>query len=263
MSTASTGAPDPETSARQDDDAMPPSFPPAQPTAPAPDPAPRRGAWLRETVLVLLSALVLSILIKSFLAQAFFIPSGSMEDTLAVGDRVMVNKLVPGPFELERGDIVVFVDPGGWLGSTPEDTRPAWQQTLTDLFTWIGLLPQDAGHHLIKRVIGVGGDRVTCCTDDGLLTVNGEPVTEPYLKPGTSPSDVPFDIVVPEGHVWLMGDNRSNSEDSRAHLGDPGGGMVPVENIVGRAFVLLWPADRIALLNGAEDAFARVPEATP
>ncbi|MHB1064851.1 MAG: signal peptidase I, partial [Georgenia sp.] len=226
-------------------------------------PARRRGGWIRETAIVMVSALVLSILIKTFLAQAFFIPSGSMEDTLAVGDRVMVNKLVPGPFELDRGDIVVFVDPGGWLGSLAQDTRPAWQQSLTSLFTWIGLLPQDAGHHLIKRVIGVGGDRVTCCTEDGRLSVNGEPVTEPYLKPSTSPSDVPFDVVVPEGHVWVMGDNRSNSEDSRAHLGEPGGGMVPVENIVGRAFVLLWPPDRITLLNGAEDSFARVPATVP
>lgn len=266
MSTASTGTPDPETPSADGvahpAGEMPPSFPPPE-TARQPEPTHRRGGWLRETAIVMVSALVLSILIKSFLAQAFFIPSGSMEDTLAVGDRVMVNKLVPGPFELERGDIVVFVDPGGWLSPTAEDARPAWQQTLTDVFTWIGLLPQDAGHHLIKRVIGVGGDRVTCCTDDGLLTVNGEPVTEPYLKPGTVPSEVPFDVVVPEGHVWVMGDNRSNSEDSRAHLGDPGGGMVPVDNIVGRAFVLLWPADRIALLDGAEKTFAAVPETAP
>lgn len=265
MSTTSTGAPDPETPGPGDGEPMPPSFPPAEPAVhPRPTaPAPRRGGWIRETAIVMVSALVLSILIKTFLAQAFFIPSGSMEDTLAVGDRVMVNKLVPGPFELDRGDIVVFVDPGGWLGPLAPDTRPAWQQSLTSLFTWIGLLPQDAGHHLIKRVIGVGGDRVTCCTQDGRLSVNGEPVTEPYLKPGTSPSDVPFDVVVPPGHVWVMGDNRSNSEDSRAHLGEPGGGMVPVENIVGRAFVLLWPPDRITLLNGGEASFARVPAPVP
>ncbi|WP_043502142.1 signal peptidase I [Georgenia sp. SUBG003] len=211
----------------------------------------------------MVSALVLSVLIKTFLAQAFYIPSGSMEDTLELGDRVMVNKLAPGPFDLDRGDVVVFVDPGGWLGELPPDTRPAWQRTATEVLTWIGLLPQDAGHHLIKRIIGLGGDTVECCDTEGRLTVNGEPVDEPYLKAGTDPSEMEFSATVPEDHVWLMGDNRSNSADSRAHLGDPGGGNVPVRNIVGRAFVVLWPADRITLLDNPEQTFAKVPEPSP
>jgi signal peptidase I len=240
---------------------------PARPEVPAPvEPAakrpakPAKGGWFRESVTVMVFALVLSILIKTFLAQAFFIPSGSMENTLLVGDRVMVNKLAPGPFDLERGDIVVFVDPGDWLGDLPPDTRPQWQQTMTQVLTFVGLLPQDAGHHLIKRLIGLPGDRVACCTDQGELTVNGQPIEEPYLKPGTDPSDVPFDVVVAPGSVWVMGDNRSNSEDSRAHLGEPGGGMVPMKNIVGRAFVVLWPADRFTILNNPEQTFAKVPE---
>ncbi|UNX55896.1 signal peptidase I [Georgenia sp. TF02-10] len=271
---------------------MPPSFPPAEPgpgpgpgTAPARRPGrgtdhprsagaapagragrrgkdarPRRGGWFRETFTVLVSALVLSVLIKTFLAQAFYIPSGSMEDTLELGDRVMVNKLAPNPFDLQRGDVVVFVDPDGWLGELPPDTRPAWQRTVAEVLTWVGLLPQDAGQHLIKRVIGLGGDEVACCTAEGQLTVNGEPLEEPYLKPGAAPSETEFDVVVPADHVWVMGDNRSNSADSRAHLGDPGGGMVPVDEIVGRAFVVLWPLDRIALLNNPEDTFAGVPD---
>jgi signal peptidase I len=250
--------------------AMPPSYPPrATPprdhgrrTAPE-DAQARKGGWFRETLTVLVSALVLSVLIKTFLAQAFYIPSGSMEDTLELGDRVMVNKLAPGPFELDRGDIVVFVDPGGWLGQLPPDTRPAWQRTATEVLTWVGLLPQDAGHHLIKRIIGVGGDTVECCDAEGRIMVNGEPIDEPYLKAGSAPSETEFEVTVPADHVWLMGDNRSNSADSRAHMGDPGGGTVPVKNIVGRAFVLLWPADRITLLDNPEETFANVPEPAP
>ncbi|WP_240646089.1 signal peptidase I [Georgenia sp. SYP-B2076] len=299
MSTSSTGTPDsaPQDPGREGRaelgadarEAMPPTYPPSHEpasTAPARPPAasgngrfrgtpdrlggapnhagsekaPRKGGWFRESVTVMVSALVLSILIKTFLAQAFYIPSGSMENTLAVGDRVMVNKLAPGPFDLERGDIVVFVDPGGWLGELPPDTRPQWQQTMSQVLTFVGLLPQNAGHHLIKRIIGVGGDTVACCDDQGRLTVNGTSIDEPYLKAGTSPSDVAFTAEVPEDHVWLMGDNRSNSEDSRAHLGDPGGGMVPVSNIVGRAFVVLWPAERIKLLNNPEATFAKVTD---
>ncbi|MPV38211.1 signal peptidase I [Georgenia subflava] len=257
---------------------MPPSYPPGRPAghedAAGTDPRggaagrvprteeSRRGGWFRETVTVMVSALVLSILIKTFLAQAFYIPSGSMQDTLAIGDRVMVNKLAPGPFELDRGDVVVFVDPGGWLGEMPPDNRPAWQQTAIEVLTWVGLLPQDAGHHLIKRIIGLPGDNVVCCSADGQLVINGEPIEEPYLKPGTNPSEMEFDVEVPADRVWLMGDNRSNSEDSRAHLGDPGGGMVPIEQIVGRAFVVLWPADRLTLLSNPEETFADVPEAS-
>ncbi|PFG38499.1 signal peptidase I [Georgenia soli] len=251
--------------------AMPPSYPPR--SAPGPERAQQgsvggrtatsRGGWFRETLTVMVSALILSVLIKTFLAQAFYIPSGSMENTLELGDRVMVNKLAPGPFELDRGDIVVFVDPGDWLGELPPDTRPAWQRTATQVLTWIGLLPQDAGHHLIKRIIGTGGDTVECCDAQGRLMVNGEPIDEPYLKPGTEPSEMEFSVTVPEDHVWLMGDNRSNSADSRAHLGDPGGGSVPVKNIVGRAFVVLWPADRITLLDNPEKTFAHVPEPSP
>jgi signal peptidase I len=261
----------------EEGDGAPPTFRPeagrtmpARPEVPAPVPPaaakrpakPAKGGWFRESVTVMVFALVLSILIKTFLAQAFYIPSGSMEDTLLVGDRVMVNKLAPGPFDLDRGDVVVFVDPGDWLGDLPPDTRPQWQQTMTQVLTFVGLLPQDAGHHLIKRLIGLPGDRVVCCTDQGRLTVNGEPIEEPYLKPGTDPSDVPFDVVVAPDSVWVMGDNRSNSEDSRAHLGEPGGGMVPIENVVGRAFVVLWPADRFKLINNPEQTFAKVPEPT-
>lgn len=218
-------------------------------------------AVLKETFLVLVTALALSLLIKTFLAQAFFIPSASMQDTLIEGDRVLVSKLTPGPFEIERGDVVVFKDPGGWLGPFGTASSSPWKSTAAQVLTFVGLLPQDAGEHLIKRVIGLPGDRVACCDAEGRLTVNGEPIDEPYLKPGSLPSEFEFDVRVPEGHLWVMGDNRQNSQDSRAHLGDPGGGMVPVEDVVGSAFVVLWPLDRIALLQDPDETFEAVPAA--
>ena len=221
---------------------------------------PRKGGLLRETVIVLVTALVLSVLIKTFLVQAFFIPSSSMEDTLAIGDRIMVNKVATATDDIQRGDIVVFVDPGSWLPEAQADTRAPWQRAMGDVLTFVGLLPQDAGHHLVKRVIGVGGDEIECCGDDGRLTVNGEPIDEPYLKPGTQPSATEFHVSVPEGHLWVMGDNRSNSEDSRAHMGEPGGGFVPLDNVEGRVFVVLWPMSSIGLVDSPEQTFADVPE---
>jgi len=219
----------------------------------------RKGGWLRETAIVVVSALVLSVLIKTFLVQAFFIPSGSMEDTLAVGDRVLVSKLAPGPLDVNRGDVVVFVDPGGWLDAPPDD-RSSLQQGFEEVLTFIGLLPQNAGEHLIKRIIGTGGDTVECCDDEGRLTVNGVGIDEPYLKPGVSPSESEFSVTVPEDHLWLMGDNRSNSQDSRSHRGDPGGGAVPMSNVVGTAMVILWPLDSLTVLRNPGDTFAEVPE---
>ncbi|MGO1510209.1 MAG: signal peptidase I [Actinomycetaceae bacterium] len=217
------------------------------------------GAWVRETVVVVVCALALSVLIKTFLVQAFYIPSGSMEDTLEVGDRVMVSKLTPGPFDLEHGDIVVFVDPGGWLDEQPQPSSNPVQRALTDGLTFIGILPQDAGQHLIKRVIGLPGDTVTCCSPDGEIMVNGAPVDEPYLAPGAAPSETEFEVVVPEGHLWVMGDNRGNSADSRAHMGGPGGGFVPLDNVVGTARLTVWPFDSFTWHSDPEETFEDVP----
>ncbi|RYV51775.1 signal peptidase I [Pengzhenrongella frigida] len=226
----------------------------------APPQRQRASSWLRETVIILVGALVLSLIIKTFLVQAFFIPSSSMEDTLQVGDRVLVSKLAPGPFDVRRGDIVVFKDPGGWLPATQAAERTALQDALNSGLTFIGLLPQDSGEHLIKRVIGLPGDQVVCCDADGQLTVNGVSIEEPQLKPGSVPSEVPFDIVVPTDSFWVMGDNRQNSRDSRAHLGDPGGGSIPQANVVGVSFARVWPANRMSLLRNPTANFAGVPE---
>jgi len=219
----------------------------------------RFGAWLKETVIIVVSALVLSMVIKTFLVQSFYIPSGSMEDTLEVGDRVLVTKLAPGPLDLHRGDIVVFKDPGGWLQPTETVRRSGWKGVAVDALTFVGLLPQDSGEHLIKRLIGLPGDTVACCDAQGRLTVNGVPLDEPYLAPGAQPSEIDFSVVIPEGRLWVMGDNRQNSQDSRYHQGDPGGGSIPLRNVVGAAFVTLWPVDRWTALRNPGDTFAGVP----
>lgn len=217
-------------------------------------------SWLRETAIILVSALVLSWLVKTFLAQAFFIPSGSMHDTLIEGDRVLVSKLVPGPLDLHRGDIVVFSDPGNWLDSVPESDPGPIGSAVNDVLTFVGLRPQDADNHLIKRVIGMPGDVVAAKGDGSPVTVNGVPIDEPYLAPGSNPSEIAFEVTVPADSIWVMGDNRQHSADSRWHLGDPGGGSVPMDDVVGSAFVTVWPLDRIGLLRNPGDTFADVPD---
>lgn len=208
---------------------------------------PKKSFW-RELPGIVITALVISVLIKTFLVQAFYIPSGSMENTLLVDDRVLVNKLTDKADEVHRGDIVVFRDPGGWLnGPTAADgTGPlSW---LRDAAVFVGLAPAVGEEDLIKRVIGVGGDEVACC-DQGRVTVNGTPLEEPYLFPGDKPSLEEFSVTVPQGRLWVMGDHRSVSEDSRAHQQQPGKGFVPIEDVVGRAFTIVWPLDRAQLLR--------------
>lgn len=191
----------------------------------------------QEMLLLLGMALVLAIVIKAFFVQAFYIPSGSMNDTLVLDDRILVQKVSYWAGEPERGDIVVFSDPGGWLSS--DEVRSA-DSTVARALEMFGLYP--TGGHLVKRVIGVGGDRVVCCDSDGRLTVNGVPLhEESYLAEGEKPSLIRFDVKVPDGYVWVQGDNRSNSADSRVHLGDPGGGFIPVDDVVGKVFVVVWP----------------------
>ena len=215
--------------------------------------------WLRETAIIVVSALVLSVVIKTFLVQAFYIPSGSMEDTLDIGDRVLVNKLAPGPLDVHRGDVVVFLDPGGWLQQRTPTPSEGWQGAAGDFLVFIGLMPQDSGEHLIKRVIGLPGDTVECCDAQGRLVVNGIALDEPYLAAGAVPSEIAFSVVVPPDSLWVMGDNRQNSQDSRYQQGNPGGGSVPIENVVGVAFLTVWPVDRWTALRNPGETFAGVP----
>jgi len=192
-----------------------------------------------EMVLLLALALFLAVVIKAFFLQAFYIPSGSMNDTLVYNDRILVEKPSYWNGGPERGDIVVFKDPGGWLA--PDEGQPP-ATGLAKVLEVFGLYP--TGGHLVKRVIGVGGDHIVCCDSAGRLTVNGVPLNEQdYLAAGQKPSETKFDTTVPDGYLWVMGDNRSHSADSRAHMGDPGGGFVPENDVVGKVFAVVWPFD--------------------
>jgi len=199
-------------------------------------------------LIVVVSALVLSFLIKTFFFQSFWIPSGSMEPTLVYGDRILVSKWRPDPLPLRRGDIIVFKDPGGWLEHTPEDGG-SLRFIGKEILTFTGLLPEDAGEHLVKRVIGLPGDHVECDDPDGKVKVNGEELTETYIAPGARPCGTTFSVTVPDGRLWVMGDNRENSADSRRHMGLPGGGTVPRDNVVGTAFAIVWPFDHFTGLG--------------
>ena len=210
----------------------------------------------QETVLLLGLALVLAIIIKSIFVQAFYIPSPSMEPEFIKNDRILVQKVSYwGGASPSRGDIVVFKDPGGWL---PADSA-APHSPVTKLMEKIGLYP--TGGHLVKRVIGIGGDRVGCCDAKGRITVNGQPLTEKaYLPKGTSPSQIEFDRLVPKDHLWMMGDNRGASHDSRGHMGGPGGGYVDEDLVVGKVFSLIWPWKRAEIVNRPK-TFEDIPDA--
>ena len=158
--------------------------------------APKKGSLLRELPIIIVSALVVSIIVKTFFIHFFFIPSGSMENTLQVGDRIAVNKFGSYFGDIKRGEVAVFRDPAGWLGTPSESTDPKIIQSIKSGLVTVGVLPDPAKQYLIKRVIGVGGDTVTCCDKKGFLTVNGVSVTEPYIYTGDKPSDTEFSVTV-------------------------------------------------------------------
>ena len=198
--------------------------------------------WLGETAIIIVSALVLSALVRAFLVQAFYVPSASMEDTLAVSDRIIASKITTTRGGVGRGEVVVFKDPGDWLPDPPPPA-PGWRGLLQSGLTFIGLLPSDSGSDLVKRVIGIEGDRIACCDESGRIQLNGRPLVEDYI---IGPTDqVLFDVVVPPGGVFVMGDNRGNSRDSRFHL-EVDDGAVPVDDVVGRVVLVVWPLDRFA-----------------
>jgi signal peptidase I len=206
----------------------------------------QRSFW-RELPILVVVALLLAILIKTFAVQAFYIPSGSMENTLLINDRVLVNKIVYHTRSIHRGDIVVFNGDGSWDPGTIPVTRNVFQQFADGFSSMFGFGAK--GDILIKRVIGIPGDHVVCCNAAGQITVNGVALSEQsYLYPGAAPSVSKFDITVQPGRLWVQGDNRFFSDDSRDHQGDPGGGTVPESAVVGRAFVIIWPPSRWRIL---------------
>jgi signal peptidase I len=194
----------------------------------------------REVLLIVGVALVLSVLVRTFIAQAFFVPSSSMEDTLRIQDRILASKVTTRFSGVERGEVVVFTDPSDWL---PEpEPLDGVRGMLVDALTFVGLLPADTGEDLVKRVIGIEGDQVVCCDAEGRIVLNGVALDETYLKPGEGTAQVRFDVTVPVGTVFVMGDNRADSADSRYHLGENSGG-VPVANVVGRVVAVIWPVE--------------------
>ena len=211
----------------------------------------------QETILLLGLALVLALIIKSLFVQAFYIPSPSMEPLFIKNDRILVQKVSYwGGSTPSRGDIVVFKDPGGWLNEA-DTTTP--QGPITKIMEKVGLYP--TGGHLVKRVIGIGGDRVVCCDAKGRITVNGKALNEKeYLPKGTAPSQIKFDRTIPKKHMWMMGDNRSFSYDSRGHMGGPGGGFVSEDLVVGKVFTLIWPWKRAQFIHRPA-TFEDVPDA--
>ncbi|MBF4571067.1 signal peptidase I [Herbiconiux sp. VKM Ac-1786] len=224
-----------------------------------------RSAWLfaRDLVIIFVIALLASVLIKTFLVRSFYIPSGSMENTLQVDDRILVNQLEPNLIPISRGDVVVFKDPGGWLMPTVEQPKNPLAAAVDWVLEGVGLAADDANDHLIKRVIGLPGDHVVCCNALGQMEVNDIPLDEnSYLKlpDGVSAvSQEPFDITVPADSLWVMGDNRYNSADSRFNQDKPGKGFVPEANVVGRAVLVTWPIDHWGWLDNHGNVFDGIP----
>ncbi|MET3811915.1 signal peptidase I [Arthrobacter sp. UYEF3] len=210
---------------------------------------PRKLGW-RFALLCLVLAVVISGLVRSLWLDVYYIPSASMEPLLRDGDRIVVSRTDFAFEPVRRGDLVVF-DGRGSFAPLNSGKGPA-ADFLAGAGHWLGLTGSDTTY--VKRVIGLPGDHVVCCDADSRLTVNGQLVEEPYLYAGDAPSQLKFSVIVPDGRLWLMGDHRSKSADSRSLLGAPGGGMVPLDRIVGRPAQIIWPLDRFAAIPRPNEA---------
>jgi signal peptidase I len=203
----------------------------------------RKGSVLREFPILVIVALAVSLVIKSFLVQFFYIPSGSMENTLQINDRVAVNKIPFISKSIDRGDVVVFRDPSNWLPEPYADNQNKVIAKIKEGLVLVGVLPNPAKQYLVKRVIGVAGDNVV--GKDGIVTINGKETDEPYIFAGNKPSELDFNVTVPEGKIWVMGDHRGASADSRYHQDDVNNGFVPESKVTGRVIGIIWPIKNI------------------
>jgi signal peptidase I len=236
--------------------------------SPAPVHSDRRRAVLlffRDILFILLAAILISFLVKTFLIRSFYIPSQSMENTLVPNDRVIVSLLTPGLTPLQRGDVVVFQDPGGWLGAEPLTAAPQ-SSALNDVLAFIGLAAPTDNDHLIKRLIGLPGDHVQCCNALGQVTVNGVALKEPYIDlPAGVTKSAPytFSVTVPKGDIWVMGDNRDESADSAYNDTQKKdvSPFVPIKDVTGQAVVISWPFNRWTFLGNYPLVFQHVPKA--
>lgn len=198
--------------------------------------------FFTDIIVIIITGLILAALIKTFVVRSFYIPSESMEPTLMVNDRVLVEEISPKFNNIKKGDIIVFKDNQGWI-SKQDNKETTFTDNLANLFT----LTEEVGdEYLVKRVIGVGGDTVECCTYEGNLTINGEVQHEMYTKKGHFSGNEYFKVTVPKDSFWVMGDNRANSADSRYHT-EQNGGFIPLEDVVGRVIVKVYPLDKITL----------------
>ena len=207
----------------------------------------RKGSVLREFPILVIVALAVSLVIKTFLVQFFYIPTGSMENTLQINDRVAVNKVPFLSQSIHRGDVVVFRDPANWLPEPYAQSQNSIIEKVKEGFVLVGILPNPAKQYLVKRVIGVAGDNIVA--KDGVVTINGKTTSEPYIFAGNKPSEMDFNVTVPAGKVWVMGDHRGASADSRYHQDDVNNGFVPVSKITGRAFAVIWPVKNFGIIE--------------
>ena len=203
----------------------------------------RKGSVLREFPILVIVALAVSLVIKSFLVQFFYIPSGSMENTLQINDRVAVNKIPFISNSINRGDVVVFRDPSNWLPEPYVDNQNKVIAKIKDGLVLVGVLPNPAKQYLVKRVIGIAGDNVV--GKDGVVTINGKKTTEPYIFAGNKASELDFNVTVPEGKICVMGDHRGASADSRYHQDDVNNGFVPESKVTGRVLGIIWPVKNV------------------
>lgn len=216
----------------------------------------KRKAALKEYGLIIFYALLIAFVLKTFVIRGFYIPSGSMENTLKINDRVFVNVAGNMFSKSERGDVIVFKDSNGWMQQTAAQASP---NPVKSALSFIGILPDTSQNYLVKRVIGVGGDHVVYDPQVGKVTINGEEIEETYLYPGDIPSQIPFDVIVPENSYFVMGDHRSNSADSRYHI-EQGAEFISDSDVVGKVFVVAFPFSNFNFVDDESKVFEHVPE---